>query len=219
MIHQSNSLSDLLVQRASSLFRLAAILSRTTGIKAWFIIVFSALLALPGHGQYVVMGDVNQGDTIIKVNVREVIIFPKKFGSAREVADYQKLVRNVKKVYPYAKLASVTLKQMNDTLMSLKTDRQRKKFISQVDDRLQDKFGPELKKLSTTQGRILLKLIDRETGNTSYSLVKELKGSFSAFFWQGLARLFGHNLKARYDPKGEDKLIEQILVQIENGQL
>jgi hypothetical protein len=73
--------------------------------------------------------------------------------------------------------------------------------------------------LTVTQGRILIKLIDRETGNTSYSLVKELRGSLQAFFWQGLARLFGSNLKSEYDANGQDVQIEAIVQQIERGEL
>ena len=84
---------------------------------------------------------------------------------------------------------------------------------------LQDQFGDELKKLSVNQGRLLLKLVDRETGNTSYEIVKELRGTFSAFFWQSLALLFGSSMKSKYDPAGDDKLIEQIIVQIDNGQI
>jgi len=79
------------------------------------------------------------------------------------------------------------------------------------------KYEDDLKKLTMTQGRILLKLVDREIGNTSYNLVKEYRGSISAAFWQGIARLFGSNMKAEYDPKGEDAEIEEIVQLIEAG--
>ena len=82
-----------------------------------------------------------------------------------------------------------------------------------------DRYKDELKKLTITQGRILIKLIDRETNNTSYYIIKEYRGSFSAFFWQSIARIFGENLKAEYNPEDEDKLIEDIVIRIENGQL
>ena len=84
---------------------------------------------------------------------------------------------------------------------------------------LKSDFERDLKQLTITQGRILIKLIDRETGNTSYALVKELRGSLQAFFWQGLARLFGTNLKTEFDAAGEDAAIESIVQQIERGQL
>ncbi len=79
------------------------------------------------------------------------------------------------------------------------------------------KFAPELKRLTIIQGRILIKLIDRETGNTTYELIKKLRGSFSAFMWQSIARLLGDNLKAEYNAKEDDKMIEDIIIRIENG--
>ncbi|MCX6257639.1 MAG: DUF4294 domain-containing protein [Bacteroidia bacterium] len=161
----------------------------------------------------------NNGDTIINFYIREVIVFPVKTGTKKEAREYQKLVRNIKKVYPYAKLAKIKLIQINDTLLTKHTEHERKLYIKKVDRMLQDQFGDDLKKLTITQGRLLLKLIDRETGNTSYEIVKELRGTFSAFFWQSLALLFGTNMKSKYDPAGEDKLIEQIIVQIDNGQI
>jgi len=84
---------------------------------------------------------------------------------------------------------------------------------------LKRQFESDLKNLSISQGRILIKLIDRETGNTSYELVKDLRGGFQAFMWQSLARLFGSNLKDQYDAQNEDQLIESIILQIERGEL
>ena len=89
--------------------------------------------------------------------------------------------------------------------------------MKQVEKELLDEYEDDLKKLTITQGRILIKLVDRETGATSYELVKELRGSFSAFFWQAFARIFGSTLKAEYDPYGEDRLIEEIVLLIDNG--
>jgi len=82
---------------------------------------------------------------------------------------------------------------------------------------LKKEFEGQLKQLTVKQGRILIKLIDRETGKTSYDLVKQLRGSFSAWMWQGLAKLFGSDLKSEYDAKGEDRMIEVAIAQIENG--
>ncbi|MFK5968672.1 MAG: DUF4294 domain-containing protein, partial [Candidatus Marithrix sp.] len=84
---------------------------------------------------------------------------------------------------------------------------------------LKKEFEDELKNLTMTQGKLLIKLVDRETGKTTYELVKQLRGSLSAFFWQSLAKLFGSNLKTEYDAAGEDKLIEDILIRIDNGQI
>ena len=91
--------------------------------------------------------------------------------------------------------------------------------MKQAEDELKAEFEGDLKKLSFKQGIILIKLVDRETGNTSYELVQELRGNFTAFFWQTFARLFGYNLKVKYDPLGDDKEIEDIVVMIENGQI
>lgn len=160
------------------------------------------------------------GDTLLHSTIKEVKIYPvPQFSNRREYRRFQRLVNNLKIVYPYAVLAAEKLDEMNETFMDLKTERERKDFVKQVENELMDEFEDDLKKLTITQGRLLIKLIDRETGNTSYELVKELRGSFSAFFWQAIARLFGSNLKSRFDAEGEDKLIDQILYLIENDQI
>ena len=91
--------------------------------------------------------------------------------------------------------------------------------MRKAEKEINEEFGGDLRDLTFTQGKILLKLIDRETGNTSYDLVKELRGGFTAFFYQGFARIWGYNLKSDYDPKDEDELIETIVTLIERGQL
>jgi hypothetical protein len=123
----------------------------------------------------------------------------------------------VVKVYPYAKVAGQMLEYFDDTLQTFRSENKRKAYLKKVEEELKEEFGGELKKLTIKQGIILVKLIDRETGSTSYDLIKQLRGSFSAFIWQSLARLFGSNLKLEYDPYGEDALIEEIVVQIEAG--
>ncbi len=159
-------------------------------------------------------------DTLLHSSIDEVIVYPEpQFSSRRDYRRYQRLVHNLKIVHPYAVLAAEKLDEMNDSFLELKTERERKAFVKQVERELMDEFEDELKKLTITQGRLLIKLIDRETGNTSYELLRELRGSFSAFFWQAVARLFGSNLKTTFDAEGEDKLIDQIIVLIENGQI
>jgi hypothetical protein len=169
---------------------------------------------------YVLYGVIIDGDTLLLSSIDEVYIFPlRKFNSARDLRRYRRLIRNVKKAYPYAKLAKAKLDEIEANFAKLKTDKDRKDYIKQVEKEIKYEYEDELKKLTITQGRILIKLIDRETGETSYELVKELRGSFSAFFWQALARLFGSNLKSEFDAHGEDKLINEIVILIENGQL
>ncbi len=163
---------------------------------------------------------IDDGDTIPNVTIGEVIIFPeKKFKNRYQAWRYRKLVRDLKRVYPYAKMAKNKLDKMEKEFLELETEKERKKYIKTIEKQLMDEFGSELKKLTITQGRLLLKLIDRETGSTSYILLQELRGNFSAVFWQAIARLFGSNLKSEYDPQGEDRIIERIVLLIEHDQI
>lgn len=163
---------------------------------------------------------IENGDTILVSSIEEVFIFSEPvFNNRRDFRRYQRLIYNLKIVYPYAKLASRKLESVNAHFLTLENERQRREYIKQVEMELMAEFEDELRKLTLTQGRLLIKLIDRETGNTSYDLIKELRGSFTAFFWQSLARFFGTNLKTTFDKEGEDKLINQILIMIDNGQL
>ncbi len=109
------------------------------------------------------------------------------------------------------------MEEMDAHLRQLKTEKEKKAYIDQVEKDLFSEFEDDLRGLTITQGRILIKLVDRETGDTSYNLIRELKGSFPAFFWQSIARIFGSNLKAEYDPMGEDAQIEEIVRLIEMG--
>jgi hypothetical protein len=168
----------------------------------------------------VLYGLILDGDTLLLSNIDEVYIFPaRRFRSNWEYRRYQRLIRNVKKAYPYAKLAKQKFDEMNAHFETLKSEKAKKAYVKQVEKEIRDEFEDDLKKLTITQGRILIKLIDREIGETSYDLLKELRGSFSAFFWQAIARIFGTNLKSRFDPLGEDRLINEIVIMIERGAL
>jgi hypothetical protein len=163
--------------------------------------------------------EIINGDTVLCYDLKSVNIYERRtFTSIRVKKRYNKLKRDVLKVYPYAKLAGEKLRDYESRVDSMKNDREKKKFLKQVEQDLQDEFGAELTNLSITQGTILLTLIDRETGDTSYELVKQLRGTISAFFWQSLARLFGHNLKDGYDADGDQEMIEDIILRIENGE-
>ena len=169
---------------------------------------------------YVIERKIIGNDTVLHVNIKEVIVFaPKTFKNKRHERKYYRLVRNLKKVYPYAKLANLKLKEIETHLITLETEAEQRRYINLADKQLRDEFEDELVKLTITQGRLLIKLIDRETGNTTYHLVKELKGSFTAFIFQTLARIFGNDLKTEFDAEGDDELINQILLMIDNGQL
>ena len=179
----------------------------------------NAQLKMP-DGSYKVLTTVIDGDTIPLINLAPVeIIATLSPEAAARMKVYLKLRRDVLRTYPYARLAETQLKFVNDSMAHIPNERDRKRFVKETEKQLKNDFEKDLKNLTITQGRILIKLIDRQTGSTSYHLVKELRGSFQAFFWQGLARLFGENLKAEYDSAGEDAMIENIVQQIERGEL
>jgi len=169
---------------------------------------------------YVVFAKVHHGDTVLIVNLPEVPVYSIRiFDSRRDIRKIEKLIYHVKKVYPYARLAGIKLKEYEAILLKAKNDKERKKIMKQAEKEIEEQFGKDLRDLTFTQGKILIKLIDRETGETSFSLLQDLRGNFTAFFYQTFARLWGYNLKTKYDPKGEDELIEAIVLMIENGQL
>ncbi|MBL7929783.1 MAG: DUF4294 domain-containing protein [Bacteroidia bacterium] len=132
---------------------------------------------------------------------------------------YLRLKRDVLRAYPYAKIASAKLIAVNDSLSLFKKSKARKKYIKESESKMKAEFEEELKRLTVNQGKILIKLVDRETGSTGYEIVKELRGPFQAMFWQSMAKMFGSTLKMEYDPNGEDKLIEGIVRSIESGEI
>ena len=158
------------------------------------------------------------GDTLPHIDLKEVPILPRKtFKNQRQEKQYWKLVYNIRKVLPYSKIVAATVNHVESKLGSLPTERERRRFIKATEDSLWKKYEPELREMTITQGKLLFKLVDRETSNSTYYWIDSFRGSVSAFFWQGMARLFGTNLKSKYDPKGEDAVIEQIVTYIEKG--
>ncbi|HEX8516316.1 MAG TPA: DUF4294 domain-containing protein [Bacteroidia bacterium] len=160
---------------------------------------------------------VYQGDTIPYAVLPTINCYSEKvFRNKKQQAAWNRTKYNVKKVYPYAILASAKLKEY-DRLLSQMSESERAKYTKLAEKQLKDEFSEELKKLTVNQGRILIKLIDRETGKTTYSVVKDMRGSFSAFMWQGVALMFNSSLKSEYDPGGDDKAIEEAIRLVENG--
>lgn len=191
-------------------------------ILLWGLFTFAAYGqdTIATAGDNVLYAIVVDGDTILVSSIEEIYILPMhKFKRGRDLRKYRRLVRNVKKVYPYAKLAGEKYEQVVDEIDSYETEREKKVYMKQIEEELKNEFEGELKKLTISQGRILIKLIDREIGETSYDLLKEFRGNITAFFWQTFARIFGHNLKSSFDAEGEDKLLNEIVLLIENGQL
>ena len=161
---------------------------------------------------------IDGNDTIPIIELEEVRIYKSSdFDYLSYKRRDRRLVRNVKKAYPYSRIAAIKLKQLDEELSKLQSEAKQKEYIKQAEKEIMKEFEKDLRKLTITQGIILVKLIDRETGQTSYEVIKDLKGGFSAFLWQGIARIFGNNLKAKYNPEGEDAKIEDIVRGIEAG--
>lgn len=132
------------------------------------------------------------------------------FGSDQARKDYFRLRYNVLKVLPYAKFARSRYARLHDDLMYTQDKKEQRRLVKTCEREVKDMFNREVKNLTISQGEILIKLIDRETGNSSFELVKQLKGGVTAFVYQSVARLFGHNLKQKYDPQ-VDRDIENII--------
>ena len=161
-----------------------------------------------------------EGDSLYKkeIDLNEVIIYNSvEFLNNEERLDYFVLKRKVNKVYPYAKMASERLKELNSRLDKITSKRKRKKYTRMLEKFLQDELTAELKRLTRTEGQILVKLIYRETGSTAFSLVRELRNGFKAFTYNTIAKVFKISLKEKYDPFNvrEDQFIEDILRNID----
>jgi hypothetical protein len=145
------------------------------------------------------------------VPLPEVVVYDSRiYRSPEDRAKFYRLRYNVLKVLPYAMFARDRYSKLQSDLLTVKSRREQRKLMKAFEHEIKEMFNREIKNMTITQGQILIKLIDRETGNSSYEMLKELKGSFSAFFYQSVARIFGHNLKNRYDPQ-EDRDIEAII--------
>ena len=157
-----------------------------------------------------------EGDSVFKkeIDLKEVVVYkPVIFADNQERLDYFVLKRKVLKVYPYAKMASERLAKLNDRLDKIKSKRKKKKYTKILEKFLQEELTAELRKLTRTEGQILVKLIYRETGITAFSLVRELRNGFRAFTYNTIAKVFKISLKEEYDPLNvrEDLFIEDIL--------
>lgn len=169
---------------------------------------------------YVVHAVVLDGDTIPLLYLGEAEVTgrwtPK---DRREAERYSKLMRQVVKVYPYAKITGQLLAEYEAELKAMHGAADQDLYMKIAEAELRAEFETEVKDLTVGQGKVLVKLIDRETGHTSYELVKQLRGAFVAFVWQGLARIFDQDLRSEYDPAGSDATIELIVQRIERGEL
>jgi hypothetical protein len=194
-------------------------------IRLLLITLFIAILLPLGaqeekKDRIVVNARILDGDTIPVIALQELRVYAfKPYKNKKEARRMTKLIRNVKIVYPYAKIAGIKLREYEEILAGVEDKKTRKKIMKQAEKEIEEEFGDDLRDFTFSQGKILIKLVYRETGASSYELVAELRGKFRAFFWQAFARIFGFNLKNGYDPKGEDADIEFIVQMIEAGQL
>ena len=158
---------------------------------------------------------VENGDSIPLVHINPV----RRYSRKPDMRRYARLVRAVKKVYPIAQEAKTLMASMEEELLALPNKKQQKLYIKGVEKRLIREYTPVLKKMSFFEGKVLLKLIDRETDNTAFQIVKEFRGGFEAGLWQAFAKLFGNDLKLDYQPDVRDRQLEQIVRYYEKGLL
>ena len=157
-----------------------------------------------------------QGDTIPQSWLPTVEVFAKQTNQWRNYwRDWTRLRNAVYITYPYAKSASKVISEVNAQLVNVKDESVRKQIIKAREKELKRDFADKITKLSVYQGKVLMKLINRETGNNCYSLIQEFKGNFNAGFWQAVAFVFGSSLKQPYEPQGDDREIEKIVLEVQ----
>lgn len=161
-----------------------------------------------------------QGDSIPNMTLHEFYkTAPKTFKNERQRQKYNKLVRDVRYVFPYAKLTRQILIETYDYLETIKDEKEKKRHIKAVEKGIRKQYEPTVRKITKTQGKLLVKLIDRECGQTSFEMIKAFLGTVKANMYNVISTLFGNNLRKHYDPEGEDREIEQIVRKVESGQI
>ncbi|MBU3854730.1 MAG: DUF4294 domain-containing protein [Candidatus Paraprevotella stercoravium] len=200
-------------------------------MKRWLYILFFLpfALAFKAYGQeqlhteikgYKVPAIIYNGDTIPHITLRLIYVYPElKFKNKRQERYYYKLVRDVKKTLPLAKEVRNAVIETYEYLETLPDEEAKQKHIKAVEKGLKKQYTPRMKKLTFSQGKLLIKLVDRECNQSSFQLVRAFMGPFKAGFYQTFAALFGASLKKEYRPDDEDKMIERVATLVENGQL
>ena len=175
---------------------------------------------LTSEGNFQLPVCVYQGDTIPYITLPNVFVYPKlKFKSKKQENNYWRLVRDVKKTLPLAKEIKNAVIETYEYMETLPNKKAKDKHIKEVEKGLKKQYTARLKKLTFRQGKLLIKLVDRECNQSSYELVKAFMGPLKAGFYQAFASLFGASLKKEYDPENDDKLVERVIELVENGQL
>ncbi|MDR2948402.1 MAG: DUF4294 domain-containing protein [Prevotella sp.] len=169
---------------------------------------------------YIDMAAIYNGDTIAIMNLKPVYIFaPLKFKNDKQRQEYSKLVRDVRVAYPYANKITAAIIETYEYMQTLPTEKEKNKYMDDVQKFMMDEYKPKMKRMTKNQGKILVKLVDRQCNTSSYNIVKALLGSFKAGVYNAFAGLFGNSLKTEYDPEGKDAAIEAIVTQLEQGTL
>ena len=169
---------------------------------------------------YLVSSCIYEGDTIASLRMPTLYCFkPLKFKNKRQQQQYARMVRNVKKTLPIAKEVNRAIIETYEFLQTLPNEKAREKHLQAVEKSVKEQYTPRMKKLTFSQGKLLIKLINRETDSSSYELVKAFLGPFKAGFYQAFATIFGASLKKEYHPEGEDAIVEQIVLLVESGQI
>ncbi|MDO4758387.1 MAG: DUF4294 domain-containing protein [Rikenellaceae bacterium] len=160
---------------------------------------------------WAIMGE----DSTLQVDMFPVYVFERPADLRR----YRRLVDAVRKVYPLAQIAKHKMYEMEEQLLTIQSKKRQRAYIKHCYKQILDEYTPVAKRMTRTQGRVLVKLIDRETEYTAYEVIREFRGGFVAGFWQGVGKLFGHDLKSQYDKEDEDRVLEQIVLYYEAGLL
>ena len=178
-------------------------------------VVPSALAQRRSRGFWHQEWTVDKGDTIPLVHILPI----RKYARKPDMRRYQRLIRQVKKCYPLAKQARIEMEKMERQLLAVKDKKEQEKLAKQLQKQLIKQYTPVILKMTISEGKVLLKLIDRETEYTAFQIIKDFRGGFVAGFWQMFAKMFGNNLKLEYEPETRDRVLEQIVTYYEMGWL
>lgn len=174
----------------------------------------------PRHRGYIVNAKLEGGDTIPVIRLRTLHVFaPLEFKSEKEKLEYLRLIRDVKKTLPFAHIIASTMKETYEYIETLPTEKERAAHLKRMENELYKEYFPQMKKLTLRQGKLLIKLIDRQCGSSGFELVEAFLGSLSAHIWNVFAKFFGANLKSAYDPTNADALTERVVILVESGVL
>ena len=168
-----------------------------------------------GRGYWHQEWGVDKGDSIPVIHILPI----RKYARKPDMRRYQRLIRMVKKCYPLAKQARIEMEKMEQQLLAVNDPREQQKLSKELQKRLIKQYTPVILKMTFSEGKVLLKLIDRETEHTAFQIIKEFRGGFVAGFFQAMAKLFGNDLKLDYQPGSRDKTLEQIVTYYEMGWL